>query len=159
MYLSLKHCFMIWKQYTVLATVCVFVHTSTLFGHSTLPLSDVYCIQWQTQDLVMVISQVDPSTPWGIDSVWLSQDITKQYIWLHRHHKPMKMITFDTHDSPSLLWQHALIFLLWHALPCGCYSSQIYHFNGGVVRPEDYLRHKYIIVCSFGIDRVSLCPD
>lgn len=64
-----------------------------------------------------------------------------------------------TDDILSLLWQHELIFLLWHPLLCGCYSSQIYHFNGEVVRPEDYLRDKYIIVCSFGIDRVSLCPD
>lgn len=64
-----------------------------------------------------------------------------------------------TDDILPLLWQHGLIFLLWHPLLCGCYSSQIYHFNGEVVRPEDYLRDKYIIVCSFGIDRMSLCPD
>lgn len=64
-----------------------------------------------------------------------------------------------TDDILSLLWQHGLIFLLWHPLPCGCYSSQIYHFNGEVVRPEDYLRDKYIIVCSFGIDWMSFCPD
>lgn len=64
-----------------------------------------------------------------------------------------------TDDILSLLWQHGLIFLLWHPLLCGCYSSQIYHFNGEVVKPEDYLRDKYIIVCSFGIDRMSLCPD
>lgn len=64
-----------------------------------------------------------------------------------------------TDDILSLLWQHGLIFLHWHPLLCGCYSSQIYHFNGEVVRPEDYLRDKYIIVCSFGIDRMSLCPD
>lgn len=47
-----------------------------------------------------------------------------------------------TDDILSLLWQHELIFLLWHPLLCGCYSSQIYHFNGEVVRPEDYLRDK-----------------
>lgn len=64
-----------------------------------------------------------------------------------------------TDDILSLLWQHGLIFLLWHPLLCGCYSSQIYHFNGEVVRPEDYLRDKYIIVCAFAIDRMSLCPD
>lgn len=64
-----------------------------------------------------------------------------------------------TDDILSLLWQHGLIFLLWHPLLCGCYSSQIYHFNGEVVRPEDYLRDKYIIVCSFCIDRMSLSPD
>lgn len=54
-----------------------------------------------------------------------------------------------TDDILSLLWQHELIFMLWHPLLCGCYSSQIYHFNGEVVRPEDYLRDKYIIACSF----------
>lgn len=60
-----------------------------------------------------------------------------------------------TDDILSLLWQHGLIFLLRHPLLCGCYSSQIYHFNGEVVRPEDYLRDKYIIVCSSCIDRMS----
>jgi len=46
--------------------------------------------------LRMVISQVDLGTPWGIGSVWLSQDITRRHIQLRRHHQPMKMITFDT---------------------------------------------------------------
>lgn len=139
----------------------VFKHTSrpgiawfSLFTHLALLLSHRVCVM-QT----MVISQVDQDSQWAIGSARLSQSITEWQAQLHRRHKPVKMITFDTHDTPSLLWQHTLIFLLWHPLPCGCYSSQIYHFNGEVVRPEDYLRHKYIIVCSFGIDQVSLCPD
>lgn len=44
----------------------------------------------------MVISQVDLGIPWGMGSVWLSQDITRRHILLHTLHKPMKMITFDT---------------------------------------------------------------
>lgn len=58
-------------------------------------------LHWQVVDdrpglMGMVISQVDLGTPWGMGSVWLSQDITRRHIVLHTHHKPMKMITFDT---------------------------------------------------------------
>lgn len=92
--------------------------------------------------------------------LWLSQDITRRHILLQTHRKPHEDDhIWYTDDILSLLWQHGLIFLHRHPLLCGCYSSQIYHFNGEVVRPEDYLRDKYIIVCSFGIDRMSLCPE
>lgn len=66
------------------------------------------------------------------------------------HRDPMKMITFDTQMTFYPRRDDAgSFFPLWHASLCGCYSSQIYHFNGEVVRPEDYLRDKYITVSSF----------
>lgn len=142
--------------------LCLCLHTQPIWPYEA-------ALHWHVVDdrpglMGMVISQVDLGTPWGMGSAWLSLDITRRHIQLHIHtHTHTPQAHEDDHiwytdDILSLLWQHGLIFLLWHPLLCGCYSSQIYHFNGEVVRPEDYLRDKYIIVCSFGIDRVSLCP-
>lgn len=77
---------------------CVFVaslftHTAYLTIWCCLTLT---CSRWQAGMMGMVISQVDLGTPWGMSSVCLSQDITRLHILLHTHHKPMKMITFDT---------------------------------------------------------------
>lgn len=124
-------------------------------------------LQWHADDRLglmgMVISQVDLGVLWGMGSVWLSQDITRQPV-RHRDAAHTPQPHEDDHiwytdDILSLLRQHGLIFLLWHPLLCGSYSSQINHFNGEVVRPEDYLRDKYIIVCSFAIDWMSLGAD
>lgn len=80
--------------------------------------------------------------------VWLSRGITRRRSKSQRN--PMKMITFDTQMTfYPRCGDTGSFFLLWHASLCGCYSSQIYHFNGEVVRPEDYLRDKYITVASF----------
>lgn len=78
--------------------VCVFVvalftHTAYLTIWCCLTLT---CSRWQAGLTGMVISQVDLGTPWGMGSVRLSLDITRRHILLHTHHKPMKMITFDT---------------------------------------------------------------
>lgn len=72
-----------------------FVYTHSLSDHMKLPYIDILYSRWQARPR-MVISQVDLGTPWGMGSVWLSQDITWRHILLHTHHKPMKMITFDT---------------------------------------------------------------
>lgn len=94
---------------------------------------------------------------------WLSVAVTRHYGTVRTAPQTPEAHEDDhiwyTDDILSLLWQHRLIFLLWHSSPCGCYSSQIYHFNGEVVRPENYLRDECIIVCSFGIDQMSPCSN
>lgn len=136
-------------------SLCLCLHTQPIWAYKA-------ALHWHVVDdrprmMGMVISQVDLGTPWGMGSVCLSQDITTRHIPLYTPQAHEDDHIWYTDDILSLLWQHGLIFLLWHPLLCGCYSSQIYHFNGEIVRPEDYLRDKYIIACSFGIDRMSLC--
>lgn len=138
--------------------LCLHTHTQPIWPYEA-------ALHWHVVDdraglMGMVISQVDLGTPWGMGSGWLSQDITRRHILLpHTPQAHEDDHIWYTDDILSLLWQHELIFMLWHPLLCGCYSSQIYHFNGEVVRPEDYLRDKYIIACSLGIKRTSLCHD
>lgn len=108
----------------------------------------------------MVISQVEEGALWDMDNARLSKDIrrrcTRPRAQTHSAHIHEDDHIWYTDDILCLLWQHRLIFLLWHPLACGCYSSQIYHSNGEVVTPEDYLRDKYIFV-SLDLDRMSQC--
>lgn len=107
----------------------------------------------------MVISQVDSGhslTDGACVAVWRLRQTARAAPNAPRSHEDDHI--WYTDDILSPLRQHRLIFPLWHPSLCGCYSSQIYHFNGEVVRPEDYLRDKYITVLLFGIDRTSLCP-
>lgn len=83
----------VWKHARLNFSVSLFTHTAYLTLRCCLTLT---CSRWQAGLMGMVISQVDLGTPWGMGSVCLSQDITRLHILLHTHHKPMKMITFDT---------------------------------------------------------------
>lgn len=74
--------------------LCLCSYTQPIWPHEA-------ALHWHVVDdrpglMGMVISQVDLGIPWGMGSVWLSEDITRRHVRLHAHHKPMKMITFDT---------------------------------------------------------------
>lgn len=137
--------------------VSLFTHTASLSMWGCLPLT---CGGWQGR------SDGDGHFPGRSGHTvrdGFCVTVTRHYKTAHTARRAPQAHEDDhiwyTDDILSLLWQHELIFLPWHPLLCGCYSSQIYHFNGEEVRPEDYLRDKYIIACSFGIDLTSPCRD
>ncbi len=90
-HMHLHTCLYMWEAWVCL---CLCLHTQPIWPYEA-------ALHWHVVDdrpglMGMVISQVDLGTPWGMGSVWLSQDVTRRHILLHTHHKPMKMITFDT---------------------------------------------------------------
>lgn len=163
--------------------VCVFVRPRHQIGNicSQGPIGpDEAARHWHALDVKsaptgLVISQVHLGTPWGIRFVFLfffsaffssplPAPVTRHYQTAHSAPNAPPAHEDDhiwyTDDILSLaVTTRAHFFLFCSGIPPlrGCHSSQIYHFNGEVVRPEDYLRDKYIIVSSSGIDRVSPC--